>query len=210
MTKNTQNFTPNLKIEAKFRGIVAGVDEAGRGPLAGPVIAAAVILDTKNLPIGINDSKKLTQKAREHLFDVIINNHIVGIGIAEPEEIDRVNILQASLIAMQRAVAELDTRPEMILVDGNKCPDLTIPCQAIIKGDSKSISIAAASIIAKTLRDRIMMEADTRFPGYDFAKHKGYPTKAHKQALLDIGVSPLHRRTYAPVATLLTKSVNQA
>lgn len=182
---------------------VAGVDEAGRGPLAGPVVAAAVILDADNIPDGLNDSKKLSAGKREALFDIIIECASVGIGIAEPEEIDRINILHATMCAMQRAVADLPVRPDAILIDGNHCPAFDIPTQAIVKGDAKSLSIAAASIIAKTVRDRLMVAADHRFPGYGHTGHKGYPTKAHREALQKIGASPIHRRSYAPVRDVI-------
>ncbi len=194
---------PNWHYEAQFKGPVAGVDEAGRGPLAGPVIAAAVILHKGKIPPGLNDSKKLSAKAREHLYAQIINCAHVGIGIAEPEEIDRVNILAATLAAMGRAVADLPTTPKAALIDGNHAPRLNVPAHTIIKGDSKSLSIAASSIIAKTVRDRIMHRAAQRFIGYGFDAHKGYPTKIHKLALERLGPCPLHRRSYAPVKTAL-------
>ncbi len=196
--------TPNWNYEANTGAkYVAGVDEAGRGPLAGPVVAAAVILDFANIPDGLNDSKKLSESKRETLFDIINSSALVGIGIAEPEEIDRINILHATMAAMQRAVTDLPQVPDAILIDGNRCPDFTIPVQAIVKGDAKSLSIAAASIIAKTVRDRLMKEADRRFPGYGHTGHKGYPTKAHREALLEIGASPIHRRSYGPVRDIL-------
>ncbi len=198
--------SPNWSIESRFSGLVCGVDEAGRGPLAGPVVAAAVILDPAQLPDGLNDSKKLTEKRRETLFDQIMDKADVGIGIAEPEEIDRINILGASLIAMSRAVSGLEQIPSMALIDGNKIPQLDIPAEAIVKGDSKSLSIAAASIIAKVTRDRLMRRADQRFPGYEFAGHKGYPTQSHRDAIIKIGPCPIHRRSYAPVRESLLKS----
>ena len=197
---------PNWHYEAKSRANrVAGVDEAGRGPLAGPVVAAAVILDANNIPDGLNDSKKLSETKREALFDIIMRCANVGIGIAEPEEIDRINILHATMCAMQRAVADLPICPDAVLIDGNRCPRLDIPAQAIVKGDAKSLSIAAASIIAKTVRDRLMREADQRFPGYGHTGHKGYPTKAHREALQEIGASPIHRRSYSPVRDVLVR-----
>jgi ribonuclease HII len=182
---------------------VAGVDEAGRGPLAGPVVAAAVILDADNIPDGLNDSKKLPASKREALFGIIVECADVGIGMAEPEEIDRINILHATMCAMQRAVADLPHAPDAVLIDGNRCPDFAVPVQAIVKGDAKSLSIAAASIIAKTVRDRLMVEADHRFAGYGHSGHKGYPTKAHRKALEEIGASPIHRRSYGPVRNVL-------
>ena len=195
---------PNWHYEASTgANRVAGVDEAGRGPLAGPVVASAVILDPNNIPDGLNDSKKLSETKREVLFDILMSCADVGIGIAEPEEIDRINILHATMSAMQRAVADLPKPPDAILIDGNRCPSFTIPVQAIVKGDAKSLSIAAASIIAKTVRDRLMKQADGRFPGYGHTGHKGYPTKAHRAALQEIGASPIHRRSYAPVRDVL-------
>ncbi len=203
--QNAKKTTPDWYYEAEM-GVnrVAGVDEAGRGPLAGPVVAAAVILDTANIPDGLNDSKKLSANKREALFDIIMACAAVGIGMAEPEEIDRINILHATMCAMQRAVANLPNPPDAILIDGNRCPDFTIPAQAIVKGDAKSLSIAAASIIAKTMRDRLMRGADHRFPGYGHSGHKGYPTKAHREALMELGASPIHRRSYAPVRDALS------
>jgi len=202
--QNPDATAPNWYYEAKTKANqVAGVDEAGRGPLAGPVVAAAVILDANNIPGGINDSKKLSETKREALFDIIMNCANVGIGIAEPEEIDRINILHATMCAMQRAVADLPIRPDAVLIDGNRCPHLGIQAQAIVKGDAKSLSIAAASIIAKTVRDRLMKQADQRFPGYGHTGHKGYPTKAHREALQGIGASPIHRRSYGPVRDVL-------
>ncbi len=196
--------TPNWHYESETGAKrVAGVDEAGRGPLAGPVVAAAVILDTNKIPDGLDDSKMLSATKREALFDIIMKCAQVGIGIAEPEEIDRINILHATMCAMQRSVADLPNPPSAILIDGNRCPDFDIPTQAIVKGDAKSLSIAAASIIAKTVRDRLMIGADHRFPGYGHSGHKGYPTKAHKEALVQLGASPIHRRSYAPVRDVL-------
>jgi len=183
--------------------MIAGVDEAGRGPLAGPVVAAAVIFDPNHIPDGLNDSKKLSKTKREALFEMIMQAAHVGIGIAEPEEIDRINILAATMKAMQRAVADLSVPPDYILIDGNRCPEFDIPVQAIIKGDAKSLSIAAASIIAKTTRDKLMCAADIRFSGYGHTGHKGYPTKAHREALAQLGASPIHRRSYAPVKAVL-------
>ncbi len=204
MQESGQKSTPNFEYEDKFTGVVAGVDEAGRGPLAGPVVTAAVILDRKHLPAGLNDSKKLSAPRREALYSEIMDSAIVGIGMAEPEEIDRINVLAATMIAMQRAVQDLAVRPAAILIDGNRTPAFDIQAKAIVKGDAKSLSIAAASIIAKVTRDRIMVEAGRRFPGYGFSGHKGYPTQAHRKALQKIGPCPLHRRSYAPVRAALT------
>ena len=195
---------PDFSYESQYKGPVAGIDEAGRGPLGGPVVTAAVILDPNNIPAELDDSKKLSEAKRERLYTEIFQTARVGVGIAEPEEIDRINVLAATMIAMQRAVEDLPTLPSAVLIDGNRAPQLDLKCEAIIKGDSKSLSIAAASIVAKVTRDRLMVLADTRFPGYGFAGHKGYPTQAHRNALAEIGVAPLHRRNYAPVNAVLT------
>jgi len=207
MRQNPEKLSPNWHYETLSGGkggkMIAGVDEAGRGPLAGPVVAAAVILDPKCIPSGLNDSKKLSPTKREALYDILMKTAQIGIGLAEPEEIARINILAATMNAMQRAVADLPTSPDAILIDGNRCPKFDIPTQAIVKGDAKSLSIAAASIIAKTTRDKLMAEADSRFPGYGHRGHKGYPTKAHRQALIKLGASPIHRRSYAPVKAVL-------
>jgi len=192
-------FTPDFSFERQCYGPVCGVDEAGRGPLAGPVVAAAVILTPARIPEGLNDSKALSSKQRELLLNMIEKNAQIGIGIAEPEEIDRMNILGATLIAMRRAVLALPKLPDMALIDGNKLPDLPCEAQAIVKGDSRSLSIAAASIVAKVTRDRLMVEAESRYPGYGLAGHKGYPTKAHMEAVKQIGPSPIHRFSFKPV-----------
>ena len=183
---------------------VAGVDEVGRGPLAGPVVAAAVILDPDNPIDGLMDSKKLTEKKREILAEEIKQKALSwALGRAEVEEIDRINILQASLVAMSRAVAGLNVAPLQVLVDGNKCPDGPYPVEAIIKGDSLVESISAASIIAKVARDMEMVQLDAEYPGYGLAKHKGYPTALHRQALIELGVTIIHRRSYKPVRDAL-------
>lgn len=184
---------------------VCGIDEAGRGPLAGPVVAAAVILDP-NRPIdGLNDSKKLSEKKRKQLAEEI-RQHAIAWAVAEAsvEEIDRINILQASLLAMRRAVELLAVKPESAQVDGNKCPRLDIPVEAIIKGDGKVASIAAASILAKTTRDAQMRALHESYPQYGFDRHMGYPTAAHFAALRQHGASPVHRRTFGPVAEQLS------
>lgn len=187
------------QILAQGLSPVCGVDEAGRGPLAGPVVACAVILPEKGAPRGLDDSKNLTEAAREKLMSRILARCEVGIGMAEPEEIDRMNILAASLMAMSRAVAALPRPPAHALIDGNRSPIL--PCQhtLIIKGDAKSRSIAAASIVAKVTRDRLMNAAHIRFPGYGFAQNKGYPTAFHREAVKSLGPCPLHRRSFAPL-----------
>jgi ribonuclease HII len=179
---------------------IAGVDEAGRGPLAGPVVAAAVILDPARPIEGLGDSKALSDRRRRELFALIRTRAWVGVGIAEPVEIDRLNILHATMAAMARAVARLPVAPQLVLVDGNRLPPgLPCPAEAIIKGDAKEACIGAASIIAKTIRDDLMRLADSRFPGYGLAGHKGYPSAAHRDALQALGASPIHRRSYAPV-----------
>ena len=183
---------------------IAGVDEVGRGPLAGPVVAAAVILDPQQPIAGLADSKKLSEARREKLAVEIKSKSLAwALGRAEVEEIDEINILQASLLAMKRAVAQLQLQPELALVDGNRCPDLPCESRAVIKGDSIVEAISAASIIAKVARDNEMVELDAQYPGYGLAKHKGYPTKAHIQSLQEQGVSVIHRRTFGPVKKLL-------
>ena len=187
-------------------GLMAGVDEAGRGPLAGPVFAAAVILDDL-LPIqGLADSKKLTSKKREHLYEIIKAQALCFcVATASVEEIDQLNILQATLLAMQRAVKGLRLKPSKVLVDGNRLPVLDIRAEAIVKGDSTVPSISAASILAKVERDRWCVEVDAQFPNYGFLTHKGYGTQMHLRALQEHGPCVLHRRSFAPVAKLLGK-----
>ena len=178
----------------------AGVDEVGRGPLAGPVVAAAVILDPARPIRGLADSKVLSEAKRNTLAEQIMANAIAwSVGRAEIEEIDQINILQASLLAMRRAVLGLSPMAEFALIDGNRCPVLPCPAQAIIKGDATVPAISAASILAKVTRDREMLVMDAQYPGYGFAAHKGYPTRAHLTALDTLGVSPIHRRSFAPV-----------
>jgi ribonuclease HII len=179
---------------------VCGIDEAGRGPLAGPVVAAAVILSEKRRPRGIRDSKMLTPDAREVLYTHILANAAVGVGIGDVERIDRDNILRASLWAMTQAVQALGVMPAFALVDGNMLPELECPGEAIVDGDALCVSIAAASIVAKVTRDRIMRELAVEFPLYGFEQHKGYCTEAHLLALKDYGPTPHHRRSFAPVA----------
>ncbi|NCC27758.1 MAG: ribonuclease HII [Gammaproteobacteria bacterium] len=183
---------------------VAGVDEAGRGPLAGPVSAAAVILDPARPIPGLDDSKKLTP-ARRDALDLEIRERALAWSIAwaSAQEIDRINILQASMLAMQRAVAALSIRPRRVLVDGNRCPDVGCEARAVIGGDGLVPSIGAASILAKVARDRLMCELDRTFPGYGFAGHKGYPTRTHIEALRRLGPCPEHRRSFGPVRALI-------
>ena len=190
--------------------LIAGVDEAGRGPLAGPVVAAAVILSPQHPIVGLADSKALTPARREALADEIRRRAMCwAIGQAEVEEIDRLNILQASLLAMQRAVEALSHPPGKVLVDGNCCPRLACPVEAIVKGDVTVPSISAASILAKVHRDLIMLDLDSRYPVYGFRQHKGYPTSVHLQALTDHGVSPIHRRSFSPVARAMKHHIKQ-
>ena len=200
-----KGITPE-QVEYITRGVVAGVDEVGRGPLVGDVVTAAVILDP-NKPIeGLNDSKKLTEKRRELLFNEITEKALaISVGRATPAEIDEINILHATMLAMQRAVACLNLVPEKVLVDGNRTPDFGIQSHAIIKGDGLVAAISAASIIAKVTRDREMAELDIRYPQYGFAKHKGYPTKAHFEALEAHGVLDEHRKSFKPVMAILEK-----
>ena len=185
-------------------GVICGVDEAGRGPLFGDVVAAAVILDPAKPIAGLGDSKKLSEKVRERLYEQIYQHAIsVGVGRASVEEIDQLNILQASMLAMQRAVEVLKLVPDLALIDGNRCPLLTCVSEAVIKGDATEITIGAASIIAKVTRDREMLAWHVEYPHYGLDKHKGYPTCAHLQALKDFGVSPQHRRSFAPIRRLI-------
>lgn len=185
-------------------GLVAGVDEAGRGPLAGPVVAAAVILDPHDPIDGVADSKALSAARRERLFDAIhARARGVAVGLASVEEIDRLNILQATLLAMQRAVNALPLRPARVLVDGNRVPVLPMPAEAIVGGDASVAAIAAASIVAKVTRDRLMDELHRLHPDYGFDRHRGYGTAQHLQALARLGPTPAHRRSFAPVARLL-------
>ena len=187
-------------------GLIAGVDEAGRGPLAGPVVAAAVILDDLHLIKGLADSKTLSPRRRERLYDEI-RAHALCVAVAHGSvaEIDSLNILQATLLAMQRAVAALRLTPHIVLVDGNRLPSLHVPCEAVVKGDAKVAAIAAASIIAKVERDRLCADLHERYPLYGFAGHKGYPTAGHLQALTQHGACPEHRRSFAPVRAVLER-----
>ena len=194
---------PDLSLERMEHGRVVGVDEVGRGPFAGPVVAAAVILDYDNIPVGIQDSKKLSKITRERLFEEITSSAIVGIAEATVEEIDAINILQASLLAMRRAVFNLAIRPDAALVDGNKDPELGFKTRTIIKGDALSLSIAAASIVAKVTRDRKMCALAEVYPHYGWERNAGYGTDEHRKGLREYGVTPLHRRSFAPIRELL-------
>lgn len=191
------------QLEAE-EGLICGVDEAGRGPLAGPVSAAAVILDPAHPIDGLNDSKKLSERQRERLAPLIRERALAwSVAYASAAEIDSLNILQATLLAMRRAVVGLDIRPDRVLVDGLYCPDTGIASLAIVKGDAKVAAIAAASILAKTARDQLMLQLHEQYPHYGFAIHKGYPTAAHLAALREHGVSDVHRRSFKPVRELL-------
>jgi len=212
LTKEEKQLKKEQKLEGERQRIVqlseyerqyqqvefiAGVDEVGRGPLAGPVVAAAVILPKDCEILYINDSKKLSKKKRELIFDEIEEKAIAtGLGLVSPARIDEINILQATYEAMKLAVADLSVSPNLLLVDAVTIPGMDINQVPIIKGDTKSISIAAASILAKVTRDRIMAEYDERWPGYDFAKNSGYGTKSHREALHELGITPIHRRTF--------------
>jgi ribonuclease HII len=190
---------------------ICGVDEAGRGPLVGAVVAGAVVLDPLNPILGLKDSKRLTPARREALYaEIVLNAKAWGVGEASPLEIDQINILQATMLAMQRAVDDLCTRlgrwPDKALIDGNRCPSLPIPAEAIVKGDSKEPAISAASIVAKVTRDRQMEALDARYPGYGFLQHMGYPTTVHLDALRRLGACPEHRRSFSPVRAVLDQA----
>jgi ribonuclease HII len=196
---------PTLELELSLKCVVAGVDEAGRGAWAGPVVAAAVILDPARVPPGLNDSKQLSRKVREDLYDQIMTTAKVGIGQASPAEIDAHNILAATFLAMGRAVAALASPPAHLLVDGNQRPNIPLPMTCVVKGDSRSLSIAAASIIAKVFRDRHMAELHQTAPDYGWAQNAGYGTADHQRALRLVGVTPNHRKSFAPIRHLLSE-----
>lgn len=201
--------TDEFELEARRRGCrrIAGLDEAGRGPLAGPVVAAAVILPSRCRLAGVNDSKQVSASERTRLFEVIVARaRAVGVGIATEQEIDRLNILEATRLAMRRAVASLTPPADCLLIDAVTLPDLPIPSRSIIKGDTLSLSIAAASIVAKVTRDRMMVAYHETYPEYNFVSHKGYGTEEHLQRLAQYGPCAIHRRTFAPVAQLLSGS----
>ncbi len=193
---------PDFRLEKVHPDPLAGVDEAGCAPLAGPVVAAAVILDRRRFPRGIDDSKLLPEPAREKLYAKLTRACVWSVGIASVEEIDTLNIYWARMLAMERAVAGLDCEPAMVLVDGNRCPRWNRPSVAIVDGDARCRSIAAASIIAKVTRDRLMAEYARAHPGYGWERNKGYPTPEHRRALAELGPTPLHRRSFAPVRQL--------
>lgn len=213
MGKTGQNAKPAIRMERKLVGsdcaLIAGVDEAGRGPWAGPVVAAAVIFADGGVPRGLNDSKLLSAEDRERLYDKIRKVARVGIGIVDVPDIDSINILQATLRAMQQAVACLGTAPEAILVDGNICPQLPTRAIAVVDGDRLCPSIAAASIIAKVTRDRLMQCLADDFPGYGWDSNKGYGTRQHAEAIVKFGVTQHHRRSFAPIRLALTGNVSE-
>lgn len=199
--KEEERLTHMLEIEEslyeKGYKLVCGVDEAGRGPLCGPVVAAAVILKPDDKIEGVNDSKKLSEKKREALYEVIMGKALaVGVGISDVNIIEKVNILNATKLAMKQAIENLKVTPEYVLIDGNQMIDINIPGETVVSGDAKSESIAAASIIAKVTRDRMLIEWDKEYPEYGFAKHKGYGTKAHIQAIGEYGLTPIHRPSF--------------
>ncbi len=186
---------------------ICGIDEAGRGPLAGPVVAAAVIIDAENCPDGLNDSKKLDEAKREALFAELTARAEIGVGIASIEEIEELNILWASILAMSRACAALENPPAFALIDGNRVPKLDCPARAIIGGDARVLSIAAASIVAKVTRDRIMNELAAAHPGYGWETNRGYGTPEHLDALNRLGVTPHHRKSFAPIRNMLSPAI---
>jgi ribonuclease HII len=198
------DFSHETLLRLKGATRIAGLDEAGRGPLCGPVVAAAVVLDPERIPVGINDSKAMSRRARETLIHRLTELADVGVGMATPEEIDALNILRASHLAMMRALAVLSVPPDHMLIDGNLVPE-GLPCAAtaIVRGDALSLSIAAASIVAKVTRDRIMVDLAQHFPGYGWERNMGYPTREHLEALKTLGPTPQHRRTFAPVHNIL-------
>jgi ribonuclease HII len=199
------DFSFELAAQKQGHSFICGIDEAGRGPWAGPVVAAAVILDPRNIPSGLNDSKKLKEVQREKLFAEITASSRVGVGIGDEARIDNDNILATTLWAMNEAVCNLSEVPHYALVDCNRAPRLSCPVQTIISGDARCLSIAAASIIAKVKRDRIMVALHEEFPGYGFARHKGYGTTFHQAALTELGPCIHHRKSFAPIAKLLTR-----
>ncbi len=218
VTDSLKSFTlpsaPDFSIEAALlaqgKYAIAGVDEAGRGPLAGPVTSAAVILNPDNLPMGLNDSKKLTEKRREILFDEILKTSHVAWCSLNAQTIDKINIREAALHAMEVSIAQLPIKADYAIIDGRDVPKaLTNIGEAFIKGDTRSLSIAAASIIAKVVRDRMMVEADKLYPAYGFAGHKGYGSQKHREAILKFGGSPLHRKSFSPLKQMLEKADNK-
>jgi ribonuclease HII len=206
---NSPDFSFETACLAQGFTRIAGVDEVGRGPLAGPVTAAAVVLDPAHIPAGLNDSKRLTARRRQDVLAAILDSADVSVAHASVAEIDALNILRASHLAMERAIAGLSKPPDHVLIDGNMIPrGLTLPAQAIIKGDALSLSIAAASIVAKIKRDAIMWDMAQQFPGYGWETNAGYPSKSHRSALQNLGVTPHHRRSFKPVHNILYQHKN--
>jgi ribonuclease HII len=215
MRVDDSRIVPTFELEAAelalSGGPIAGVDEAGRGPWAGPVVAAAVILDPGRIPQGIDDSKALDADERERLFERIsVTALAIGVGIGDVERIDRDNILAATMWAMSEAVGQLSSRPRLAIIDGNRAPRLSCQSRTIVKGDAKCLSIAAASIVAKVTRDRLMIELAREMPGYGFERHKGYGTPEHRAALVRLGLTPQHRRSFKPVQLALGLAEAQA
>ncbi|MEL6115458.1 ribonuclease HII [Photobacterium sp. SP02] len=203
--KHMMQYEPFVYPDAR---LIAGVDEVGRGPLVGAVVTAAVILDPANPIVGLADSKKLSEKKRLALFDEIQEKALSwSLGRCEPEEIDELNILQATMVAMQRAVAGLSVQPDYVLIDGNRVPSLPVPAQAVVKGDMRVAEISAASILAKVTRDREMQALDALYPAYGFAQHKGYPTKVHFAALEKHGAIDQHRKSFKPVRERIAQNL---
>ncbi|MEE8546173.1 MAG: ribonuclease HII [Alphaproteobacteria bacterium] len=194
---------PDLSLEARARGPAAGIDEAGRGPWAGPVVAAAVVLDPAAIPEGIDDSKKLSPARRRALFEALGLSARIGLGAASVAEIDRLNILGATMLAMARALARLGLVPALALVDGNRAPELPCPALTVVGGDSRSLSIAAASIVAKVTRDRLMARLAAAHPGFGWERNAGYGTPEHRAALDRLGITPHHRTSFAPIRKIL-------
>ena len=206
MTSTTQ---PSFELESQYHGVVAGVDEAGRGPWAGPVVAGACILDPAHVPEGLNDSKKLTAKKREIIFEKLMQHegHQCAVAIVEADVIDQLNILQATKLAMRNAVEKLNPAPQVVLIDGNQPPALPTKTVAVIKGDAISLSIAAASVLAKVTRDRIMHQLHEQFPHFGWNSNAGYGAKAHQEGLALHGITPHHRRSYAPIRKIIEASL---
>lgn len=197
---------PDFSIESAYQGIVVAIDEVGRGPWAGPVMAAAAVLDATRIPSGIHDSKQLSAQKRESLHTAILGCAQVAIGIASVQEIDALNILQATKLAMRRAYDGLGLQAEIALIDGNQPPELPCPARCIVKGDRLSLSIAAASIIAKVTRDRLMAELAREHPGYGWERNAGYGTKAHQEGIRQWGITPHHRRSFAPIRAVIERA----
>ncbi|WP_072394952.1 ribonuclease HII [Hyphomicrobium sp. CS1GBMeth3] len=215
MRVDDSKIVPTFELEAAelvlAGGPIAGVDEAGRGPWAGPVVAAAVVLDPNRIPDGINDSKALDADAREVLFKRITKTALaIGVGIGDVDRIERDNILAATLWSMAEAVGRLSCKPRLVIIDGNRAPRLKCEARTIVKGDAKCLSIAAASIIAKVTRDRMMIELSREFPGYGFERHKGYGTPEHREALIRLGLSVHHRKSWKPVQLALGLAADEA